>query len=1016
MLLIHRNLLKINLLIWVGSVMGWQCNRPVPPLFVELAPEKTGIAFENTLPEQSPNGMNIIQYLYYYNGGGVATGDVNNDGWIDIYFSSNINQNQLFLNKGGFGFEDATAQSGVGGQGSWKTGITMADVNGDGWLDIYVCQVGQYKQFQGKNQLFINRGNSPQGSWQGYEEAAAAYGLAVSAFSTQAAFFDYDLDDDLDCFLLCHSVHSPDSYKDSSISRVYDPLSSDRLFRNDGHVFTNITPKSGLRDGKSGYGLGVCVSDLNNDRYPDIYVANDFHEQDFVYMNVGGKYFKEQSSEAVGHSSNFSMGCDIADFNNDLLPDIITLDMKPEQESILKASAPADPYQIYQFKHDYGYHWQFARNNLQLNQTHDPNKVQFAEIGQLAGVATTDWSWSALFADLDLDGYKDLWITNGIPHRPNDIEYNKFISSAAVQKKASDLELITQMPSGAAANYVFQNQKNLCFKDKSADWGLDKIGFSNGAAYADFDQDGDLDLVVNNLNAKATVYENNVANAHYLKVKLRQKGKNPFAIGAKIQVWANGVVQKVENQPVRGFQSSVEPGCLYIGLGIAHNIDSLWVIWPNGQYEAHRNITADQVLTFEKSGAALPYPDLANRGIGHSVKTTFVTLDSTIGTDILQEKLLPWSMYQGVKPIDYRDANHDGLLDIITTKGFIFQGKNGKFAAQPTAFGITVEAHSQESVVRCADFDNNGCEDRFLGTHFASAAYGIPTNSTLLRGTGTGAYLPEGVALPNLPPSIKDARWADMDGDGRLDLMVAGDWSPIVCYLNKPSGFEHHELSNSEGLWNCLSVPADLDHDGDLDIVAGNRGFNSNLSASIAAPLELWVKDFDGNGSFDPILTYYRQGKSHVLVDKDLLVSQIPMLKKRFVTYKKYADSDFNGIFTKDMLQNTVHYRANTLGSAWLENKGGGQFEMHLLPIEAQMSNVTAALIFDYQNDGHPDILVAGNMLEVQPYIGRIDAGDGQLLVGDGKGGFKPLPVTLGLRGRVTDLYEWKPGEILVVR
>ena len=507
-----------------------------PPLFSALQPSATGIVFVNDLPEQTPEGMNIIQYLYYYNGGGVAAGDLNNDGRCDLYFTSNTGQNKLYLNRGDCHFDDVTATAGVGGTGSWKTGVTIADVNGDGWLDIYVCQVGDYKKFKGKNQLFINNGAAAGGLT--FTERAAEYGLDLTAFCTQAAFFDYDLDGDLDCFILCHSVHSSGSYRDTARSRRFDPLASDRLYRNDNGHFT-LQP--GIGGGASGYGLGLVVGDLNGDGYPDLYVANDFHENDYLYYNMGGKYFREDVAGSMGHTSNFSMGCDLADYNNDARPDLITLDMKPADEATLKASQPADAYDVYTYKHSLGYHWQFPRNNLQLNRGSQPapdQNVHFSEIGQLAGVATTDWSWSALFADLDLDGWKDLYITNGIVRRPNDMDYLKFISSAETQKNATDLQLIEKMPAGAVANYAFRNRKDLSFEDVSQSWGLAQRGCSNGAVYADLDNDGDLDLVTNNLNAPAAVLRNNSTGANWLTLQFQGGGKNPFGIGATIKIWA----------------------------------------------------------------------------------------------------------------------------------------------------------------------------------------------------------------------------------------------------------------------------------------------------------------------------------------------------------------------------------------------------------------------------------------------------------------------------------------------
>ncbi len=940
--------------------------------------------------------MNIIQYLYYYNGGGVAAGDIDNDGLTDLFFTSNLEKNRLFKNLGAMKFEEITEKSGVAGAGKWKTGCSMADVNGDGFLDIYVCQVGNYKKFQGKNQLFINQKNGQ------FLEQAASYGLDFQGFSTQAAFLDFDLDGDLDCFLLNHSVHSPESYQPAESTRKFDAMASDRLFRNDGErknadgkplpIFTDITGKSGLHDGKSGYGLGVAVGDVNLDGWPDIFVANDFHENDFLYLNRGGKFFEETSARSFGHNSNFSMGCDLADFNNDGWPDILSLDMKPEFEEILKKSAPADAFQIYNFKHDYGYHWQFPRNNLQLN-LRDSSAI-FSEIGQLAGVATTDWSWSGLFADFDLDGWKDIFITNGIPHRPNDLEYNRFIASAEIQAKSSDLDLIKKMPSGRAKNYAFRNSNNLIFENVAEKWGLDPEGFSNGAAFADLDNDGDLDLVTNNLNETAGIFQNNSTGKNWLKIKLEGEGKNPFAIGAKIFVKTKNTTQCFENQPVRGFQSSSELN-FTVGLGDEKTAEIL-VRWPDGTVCKTTGEAGKTIFLKKKNcSAAAGFPISTAQNVLPKFEIIYPKNDSakTKTNDFENEKLLPWAYSDPFFKIS--DADKKQFSRLILEKKEWFE---------------------QAACLRSADFDGDGDLDIFAGNHCFSGFYGISPSSFLLKNDGSGNFSDASDLLAGGSKigMISDAAWSDFDGDGDLDLAVVGEWMPLTIFKNEGQNFSKIEVKNSSGLWNCLAT-ADFDGDGKTDLLAGNFGLNSNLAATPAEPLGLWVRDFDGNGSFDPILTYFRQGKNRVFADKDLIVSQLPMLKKRFVKYEEFARSTFEDVFPKDFRKGAIEKRAEILASCFFKNEGGGQFSISLLPIETQFSSVFSILPADFDGDGKTEILLAGNNFEISPSVGRQDAGFGVLLAFEnGKFVVRQSPVFKN-RVAVRGLKKLENGKILIL-
>ena len=500
-------------------------------LFTLLSPSSTHVNFKNQLTETEQS--NIIEYLYFNNGAGVAAGDINNDGLVDLYFTSNQHSNKLYLNKGNFKFEDITESAGVAGTGDWKTGVTMADVNGDGLLDIYVCQVGNYKNLHGKNQLFINQGNLT------FKDEAHEYGLDFQGFSTQAAFFDYDGDGDLDMYLQNHSVHTSRSYGNSALRFDRDSLSGGRLFRNDvaegRHVFHDVTREAGIYSSQIGYGLGVNICDINNDGCPDIYVSNDFHENDYLYINNRNGTFSEHLTDYIQHTSRSSMGNDVGDINNDGLLDIIVLDMLPDNEKIRKQSGGEDDYELSEMKLKDGYNHQFVRNTLQLNL----GGGMFSEIGQLAGVAATDWSWSPLLCDVDNDGWKDLFITNGIYRRANDLDYVKFLTGgnrmfpSKDNSKLSDKELYEKMPLYPNISFIYRNNGDLTFTNMAAGWGINTRSYSNGSTYADLDNDGDLDLIVNNINSPAYIYRNNAGSLtgnHFLSVVLKGKGMNTRGI------------------------------------------------------------------------------------------------------------------------------------------------------------------------------------------------------------------------------------------------------------------------------------------------------------------------------------------------------------------------------------------------------------------------------------------------------------------------------------------------------
>ncbi|MBE3140827.1 MAG: CRTAC1 family protein, partial [Thermoplasmata archaeon] len=598
--------MKNSALILFVLLLVFSCNSEEKEgdcLFSLLSPSATHVDFINQLTETEQ--FNIIEYLYFNNGAGVAAGDINNDGLADLYFTSNQKPNKLYLNKGNLRLEDITDAAGVAGKGNWKTGVTMADVNGDGFLDIYVCQVGKYKNLQGRNQLFINQGNLT------FKEEAHDYGLDFQGFSTQAAFFDYDMDGDLDMYLLNHSVHTSRSYGDVSLRYDQDSLAGDRLFRNDEvdgkRVFHDITRQAGIFSSQIGYGLGVNICDINNDGFPDIYVSNDFHENDYLYINNGNGTFSERLTEFFAHTSRSSMGNDVGDINNDGLLDVMVLDMLPDDEKIRKQSGGEDDFELFQLKLKYGYYYQFVRNTLQLNL----GGGMFSEIGQLAGVSSTDWSWSPLFCDVDNDGWKDLFITNGIYRRANDLDYVKYLTGgnryfpSKDNSTVPDKELYEKMPLYPNVNYLFKNNGDLTFSNMAKVWGFDTRSYSNGSTYADLDNDGDLDLIVNNINDQAYIYRNNAStqlNNCFLSVVLKGKGLNTRGIGTRVTLYSGGQKQVAEQFPTRGFLSATSD-VLHFGLGQVNVIDSIVVRWPDRSEQMIKDVPVDKIITLEMKNA-----------------------------------------------------------------------------------------------------------------------------------------------------------------------------------------------------------------------------------------------------------------------------------------------------------------------------------------------------------------------------------------------------------------------------
>jgi hypothetical protein len=1053
-----------------------QGTRKEGKLFSLLSSSVTHVDFANQLTETED--LNMIEYLYFNNGGGVAAGDINNDGLTDLYFTSNQLPNKLFLNKGKMVFEDITLSAGVAGTGSWKTGVTMADVNGDNLLDIYVCQVGKYKKLTGKNQLFINQGNLT------FKEEAKNYGIDFQGFSTQSAFFDFDRDGDLDMYLLNHSVHSARSYGDVSLRYERDLLAGDRLYRNDEingkRVFIEVTREAGIYSSQIGYGLGINVSDINNDGFPDIYISNDFHENDYLYINNGNGTFTEKLAEEIEHTSRSSMGNDVGDINNDGLLDIFVLDMLPEDMKTRQMSGGEDEMELFDLKLKYGYHNQFVRNTLQLNL----GGGNFSEIGRLAGVYATDWSWSPLICDLDNDGWKDLFITNGIFRRANDLDYVKFLTggnrynSVKDNSKVSDKELYEKMPLNPNISYLYKNNKDLTFSNKASEWGIDRKAFSNGSTYADLDNDGDLDLIVNNINEQAFIYENNSEKQrdnHFLSVSFKGNKLNPRGIGARVTIYTDGKQQLAEQFPVRGFLSTTSE-VLHFGLGASAKIDSLIVRWPDLSIQTIKNIQGDKLISLDIQDAVSP---VHSPEINSDLNQIFASVQidglqyrhqEDGYSDFFRERLIPHSLSSVGPAMAVGDINGDGLDDLFvggapgqTSMIFVQQTKgdfvplnklkfsdialadlvdaaffdadgdrdldliivhggnefpvgdnllsaqlwmndgNGSFKeASRTSLPFTA---NNSSCVRFSDFDKDGDIDLFIGARSVPGAYGWSPNQLLLENDGKGHFIDitdsSASGLKNIG-MVTDACWTDYDEDGDSDLILAGEWMNVSIFRNDQRKFTDVTLSaglnETSGWWNCLEV-ADIDGDGDWDIIGGNQGLNSILKTSVKEPVEIYLNDFDNNGSPDQIISSFHNGVSYPVASLDELVSQMPDLNRKYPNYSDFAAKTVVDLLGKEKIGKSVVKKAVLFESCLFENNGNGTFSTKKLPVTSQFSPINDILSVDFNSDRNPDLLLVGNNYQERPSLGRQDASFGWCLLGSKSKVFEVLtPVQSGLK------------------
>jgi enediyne biosynthesis protein E4 len=1058
---------------FAAALVFFTCTKKVEqidnPVFSKLSSEQTGVKFTNTVTNSKD--FNILTYRNYYNGGGVAIGDINNDGLSDVFFTANMSSNKLYLNKGGMTFEDISEKAGIVSNDNWSTGVVMVDINNDNLLDIYVCNAGFINGVVPKNKLYINNGNLT------FTEKANEYGLDESGYTTHAAFFDYDGDGDLDAYILKNSFIPVNAlnYSNNRDLRAKDwPVADflkgggDVLLRNDNGKFVDVSEKAGIYGSLIGFGLGVTVGDINNDGWLDIYVSNDFFERDYLYINQGNGTFKEDVTNQMQHLSLASMGSDMADVNNDGYPDIFATEMLPYEEERLKTTTEFENIDNYLLKQQRGFYHQFSQNTLQINQ----GNGTFKDVAHYAGVSASDWSWGALIFDADYDGNQDLFVCNGISHDVIDQDFIDFFADEIIQKMAMTGQkeqveaIISKMPSVPIQNLMFKNKGNYRFEDVSKKWGFTDKTFSNGAAYGDLDNDGDLDLVINNVNQEALVYQNNTNKdtaAQYIGFQLRGGIKNTFAIGSKIQVFANGQIFQKEVIPSRGFQSSMDYKMM-IGLPKGAKVDSIFIIWPDktyaqvvdyqlnklnivdfnkikkAKYNFNKKIESS-VLTEDNGIANTIQPHVEDNQIDFYTEKTIPMMLSKEGPKIAvgdvnsdgfddvyicsargQKKAIYIQQNGTFKPIEnpeiakfipfedtacrFFDADGDGDLDLYVGSGgnfnaagerenqdrLFFNNGKGNFSMQS---GSLPTNGMNTAVIVPNDYDGDGDLDIFVGSRSVPLIYGVSPRSYLFQNDGKGKFtdVTPSVAKPlEYIGMVTDAKWADMDGDKKAELIVVGEWmQPTVLKyaLGKFDIVKNDVFKDKKGFWYAVSI-ADLDGDGDNDMVLGNSGENCYLADKNEPPVKLWVNDFDENGYAEKIITYTVNGKDLPVIMKRDLVKELPILKKQILKHHEYAKKSIQEIFG-DKMKKALVKQVDYFKSAFAINDGKGNFTIKEMPVELQLSSICAIHITDINGDNRPDIVYGGNHFTFQPQYGRNDGSYGDVLINKGNLDFEVL-------------------------
>ena len=1038
-------------------------------LFELLDSAKTGIQFTNEV--KNTEDFNIFSYRNFYNGGGVAIGDINNDGLADVFMTRNSGPNKLYLNKGNFQFEDISDKAGVAGTKAWSTGVVMVDINHDGLLDIYVCNAGYVEGDDQTNELFINNGNLS------FSEKAADYHLNEDGYTTHAAFFDYDLDGDLDVYMLNNSFIPVNTlnFQNKRELRAKDwPVKDflkgggDKLLRNDDGKFNDVSEEAGIYGSLIGFGLGITIGDINGDNWPDMYVSNDFFERDYLYVNQKDGTFKEEIKDYMQHLSLASMGADMADINNDGYPEIFVTEMLPDDEYRLKTITSFENYNAYQLKLKRDFYHQYMHNTLQLN-----NKDQsFSEISWYAGVSASDWSWGALLFDIDNDGYRDIYVCNGVYQDVTDQDFINFFANDLAQKMALKGEkeemdkVIEKMPSNPQVNKLFRNNQDLTFSDQGQEWGITIPSFSNGAAYGDLDNDGDLDLIVNNLGMEAFVYRNHSDrdfNHHYLSIQLKGDEKNTFGIGAKVTLYCDDQKISAQNIPTRGFQSSIDYK-LNFGLGERDKIDSLEIVWPDQKKSMLLLPPVDTLLEIAY-GQSLNSPGSIavsknEDPIFEEVAASFQPYEEDPFIDFYQEGLVMRMLSREGPVMAKGDVNGDGLEDVFIggAAGYLsrlyVQTSNGFQEVEDAGFGRTLgnedtaaaffdadqdgdldlfvgaggnhrPAKSREMQDRIwyndgqghfefkpgslppnglntgvglpLDFDSDGDMDLFVGSRSVPGKYGVPVKSYLYQNDGAGGFKD---VTKNIAPDLRnvktgmitDAVFTDIMGDSAKELILTQEWgSPIVLGIENGK-FRRLEtnLDNYSGWW-YTAKSADLDNDGDQDLVLGNRGENFYFTGSQEAPAKLWISDFDANKTIEKIITRNINGKDMPVPLKKELTEQIVSLKKQNLKHTDFAKKAIQDLFAPEVLEKALVREGNWFKSVVAINMGDGKFEIRTLPREVQFSCVCDIYCQDLNGDKKIDLVMAGNDAGFTPQFSKLDASFGHVLINQGDGQFKRI-------------------------